>query len=126
MKQFRVDRVVATPAATELLGRLQAKHGKVFLYQSHGCCDGSAPMCFKPGEMPITAQDVLMGEVAGVPFFAGRAQFEYMQGTQTVLDVGQGRLGTFALEEDEGVHFKASSRLWNDEESAWLAAHPLI
>lgn len=114
----KVDRVVATPAAQALLERLRAKHGDVFLYQSHGCCDGSTPMCFKPGEMPLSADDVRMADLDGVPFYAGRAQFEYMQGTQTILDVGKGTLGSFSLEEEEGLHFKASTRLWSDEASA--------
>ncbi len=83
-------------------------------------------MCFKPGEMPLTPNDLCLGEVAGVPFYAGRAQVEYMQGAQTILDVAPGTLGTFSLEEDEGLHFTASTRLWNDEESAWLASHPIV
>lgn len=125
MNQHPVERVVATPEALSLLALLRARHGEVFLYQSHGCCDGSAPMCFKPGEMPLSAQDLCLGRPGGVPFYAGRAQAEYLQGMQTILHVGQGRLGSFSLEEDEGLHFKASTRLWTDEESAWLAAHPL-
>lgn len=120
-----VERVVATPAAEAVIRRLREQHGEVFFYQSHGCCDGSTPMCFKAGEMTLSATDVKMGELAGVPFFVGRTQLEYMQGTQTLLDVGQGSLGTFSLEDADGVHFKASTRLWNDEESAWLAQHPL-
>jgi uncharacterized protein (DUF779 family) len=126
MEPAKVERVVASPAAQALIARLRAKHGEVFLYQSHGCCDGSTPMCFKPGEMPLSPDDVCLGHVGGVPFYAGRVQSEYMQGTQTILDVGHGPLGSFSLEEEEGVHFKAGTRLWNDEESAWLAAHPLV
>ena len=60
-----------------------------------------------------------------MPYYAGRTQADYMQGTQVILDVGQGSLGTFSLEDAEGLHFKARTRSWNDEESAWLAAHPL-
>lgn len=120
-----VLRVVATDAARELLQRLRQRHGEIFLYQSHGCCDGSTPMAFKPGEMRLTPDDLNYGDVDGVTMWVGRAQASYMQGTQLTLDVGQGSLGTFSLEDGEGLHFKARQRLWTDEEAAWLAAHPL-
>jgi uncharacterized protein len=120
-----VERVVATEAARALLQRLRERHGEIFLYQSHGCCDGSTPMAFKPGEMRLSADDLRYGEVHGVIMWVGRTQAAYMQGTQLILEVGQGSLGTFSLEDGEGLHFKARTRLWNDEESAWLATHPL-
>lgn len=126
MSQDTVQRVVATPAALALLARLRDQHGELFFYQSHGCCDGSTPMCFKPGEMTLTADDLLFAQVGGVPYYAGRTQCDYLQGTQLILDVGQGSLGTFSLEDGEGLHFKSSTRLWTDEEAAWLAAHPLV
>lgn len=151
-----VQRVVATPDALALIAQLQARHGAIFFYQSHGCCDGSTPMCFAPGEMSLGSGDVLYATLGadsvapvgagassgagtgagpgkqagatparGVPYWADRRQAAYLQGSQILLDVGQGSLGTFSLEDGMGLHFKASTRLWNDEESAWLAAHPL-
>lgn len=149
-----VQRVVATPAALALIAQLQARHGAIFFYQSHGCCDGSTPMCFAPGEMSLGSGDVLYATLGadsvatalagapagagtgsgtaagatpsrGVPYWADRRQAAYLQGSQILLDVGQGSLGTFSLEDGMGLHFKASTRLWNDAESAWLAAHPL-
>lgn len=120
-----VQRVVATEAARALLATLRQRHGEVFVYQSHGCCDGSTPMAFKPGEMTLTAEDLRYGEVDGVVVWVGRTQAEYMQGTQLILEVGQGSLGTFSLEDGEGLHFKARQRLWSEDEAAWLQAHPL-
>jgi uncharacterized protein (DUF779 family) len=120
-----VQRVTTTPAAQALIELLRERHGAIYFYQSHGCCDGSTPMLFAPGEMPIAADDVLFATVHGVPFWAGRAQADYLQGTQLTLDVGQGSLGTMSLENEEGVYFRTRTRLWTDEESAWLAAHPL-
>ena len=125
-----VQRVVAAPAALQLIEQLQARHGAIFFYQSHGCCDGSTPMCFAPGEMSLGSGDVQYATLGatperGVPYWADRRQAEYLQGSQILLDVGQGSLGTFSLEDAMGLHFKANTRLWNDEESAWLAAHPL-
>ena len=120
-----VERVVATDAARALLQRLRERHGVIFLYQSHGCCDGSTPMAFQPGEMRLTPDDLRYGEIDGVTMWVGRTQAAYMQGTQLILDVGQGSLGTFSLEDGEGLHFKVRTRLWTDAEAAWLAAHPL-
>ena len=120
-----VQRVRATPAVRELIERLKGRHGEFFFYQSHGCCDGSTPMLFEPGDLLLGAADVLYATVEGVPFYAGRTQADYLQGTELTLDLGQGSLGTFSLENAEGVYFKTSTRLWTDEESAWLAAHPL-
>lgn len=121
-----VQRVVATDVARALIARLREQHGAVFFYQSHGCCDGSTPMLFGLGEMSLSSSDLQLGEIDGVPFWADRRQIDYLQGTQIIIDVGQGSLGTFSIEDGEGLHFKASSRLWKDEESAWLAAHPLL
>lgn len=120
-----VQRVVATEAALAVIARLRERHGAIFFYQSHGCCDGSTPMCFAPGELGLTSSDLQFGEVGGVPFYAGRTQADYLQGTQLILDVGSGSLGTFSLEDAEGLHFRARTRLWTDDESAWLQAHPL-
>jgi uncharacterized protein len=120
-----VQRVRATPAVRELIERLKGRHGEMFFYQSHGCCDGSTPMLFEPGDLLLGAQDVLYATVEGVPFYAGRTQADYLQGTELTLDLGQGSLGTFSLENAEGAYFRTSTRLWTDEESAWLAAHPL-
>ncbi|HEX7790407.1 MAG TPA: DUF779 domain-containing protein, partial [Afipia sp.] len=39
-----VARVIATPAAVDLIDTLRAEHGAVLFHQSGGCCDGSAPM----------------------------------------------------------------------------------
>lgn len=121
-----VERVTATPAALALIETLRQRHGPdLMFYQSHGCCDGSTPMCLKTGELSLGVGDVCMGQVGGVPFHAARAQFEYLQGGQVVLDARPGGLGTFSLEDGENMHFAATQRLWTDAEWAWLQAHPL-
>ncbi|MFD2450914.1 DUF779 domain-containing protein [Ideonella paludis] len=88
-----VPRVVATEAARALLARLRAKHGEILIYQSHGCCDGSTPMAFKPAELSLGRDDLLYAEVDGTPLWMGRTQVDYTIGTQLILDVGQGSLG---------------------------------
>ena len=114
----RVARVVATPAALELIQLLKTRHGELMFHQSGGCCDGSSPMCYPRGEFLIGGQDVLLGDIGGCPFYIGAAQFEYWQHTQLIIDVVPGRGGMFSLEGPEGKRFLTRSRLYSDEEWA--------
>ena len=61
--------IAATPAALEVIHRLSAAQGPLMFFQSGGCCDGSSPMCLKEGELPLSPQDVRLGEIAGMPFY---------------------------------------------------------
>ena len=118
--KLQIQRVVATPAARALVARLRAEHGAIYFYQSHGCCEGSMPMCFSAGEMPLTADDRCLGDIDGVPFNASSAQCDYLAGMELTLDVAPGDSGSFSLEDGSGQHFVVHLRLWNDEESACL------
>lgn len=111
-----VTRVTATPAALELIARLQGKHGPLLFHQSGGCCDGSAPMCYPRGEFIVGDNDVLLGEIGGQPFYMGAAQYEYWKHTHLIIDVVPGRGGMFSLEGPEGLRFLTRSRLYTDEE----------
>lgn len=115
-----VDRVQVTPAAADLLTRLCRVHGALMMHQSGGCCDGSSPMCYTRGDFRVGAQDVYLGEIAGVPVFIGAAQFEYWQHTQLIIDVVRGRGGGFSLEAPEGFRFLTRSRVFTDAEAAEL------
>lgn len=117
-----VDRVEITPKAAEVVAGLVARHGKLLFHQSGGCCDGSAPMCFPAGEFRVGPQDVLLGEIAGCPFYIGAAQFEYWSHTQLIIDVVPGRGSGFSLEAPEGVRFLTRSRVFTDAEAAALDA----
>ncbi len=120
-----VERVIATPAALELIERLKAKHGALMFHQSGGCCDGSAPMCYADGDFLVGEQDVRLGEIGGCAFYIGAAQYEYWKHTQIIIDVVAGRGGMFSLEGVEGVRFLSRSHLFTDEEWAGLvAAYP--
>ena len=119
-----IPRVVATPAALALIARLRAEHGTICFYQSHGCCEGSTPMCFRDGEMPLTSEDRVLGHVGGVPFHASRAQADYLSGLQLTLDVAAGDSGSFSLEDGTGQRFVAHLRLWTDDEARRLALQP--
>ena len=115
-----VDKVIATPAAIELIEQLKSKHGPVMFHQSGGCCDNSAANCYLPGEITTGAGDVLLGEIGGSPFYISKSQYEYWKHTQLIIDVIDGHGGTFSLEGPEGKAFHTRSRLFTDEEWAYI------
>ena len=123
MTTEEVARVVATPAAIELVGKLRAEHGDVLFHQSGGCCDGSAPMCFPRGEFLVGDADVQLGEIGGVPFYMSRSQFGYWEHTHLIIDAVPGNGGMFSLERPTGLRFLTRSRLYDDAE--WAALPPL-
>jgi uncharacterized protein len=120
-----VERVIATPAALALIEQLAREHGSLLFHQSGGCCDGSAPMCFPRDEFMVGNADVQLGEIGGVPFYMTASQFEYWQHTQLIIDAVPGNGGMFSLERPTGLRFLTRSRLYSDEENAWLDAHPV-
>jgi uncharacterized protein (DUF779 family) len=120
------ERVHVTPAAAALIGKLRAVHGDLLFHQSGGCCDGSSPMCYPLGEFRVGAQDILLGRIAGCPFYIGAAQFEYWKHTELTIDVVPGRGGGFSLESPEGLRFLTRSRVFTDEEWAELEAAPAL
>lgn len=116
-------RILATPAADAMIGKLERIHGPLMFHQSGGCCDGSAPMCYPAGEFRVGGQDILLGRIAnGVPVWIGAAQFEYWRHTQVTIDVVPGRGAGFSLEGPEGVRFIVRSRVFTDEEADALEA----
>ena len=117
-----VERVIATDAALALIAQLQAQHGPVMFHQSGGCCDNSAANCYLPTDLAIGAQDVLLGQVGGAPFYIGKAQYAYWQHTQLILDVVEGQGGTFSLEGGTGLAFHTRSRLFTEAEWAAVEA----
>lgn len=120
------SRVWASAAAMALIERLRTQHGDILLYQSHGCCDGSTPMCLLTQELAMGAGDRQIATVAGVPYFVSQSQWVYLESVQVLLDVAPGALGTFSLEETQNLHFTVSQRLWSGEEWQALqaAVHP--
>jgi len=116
------SQVLATDAALGLIAKLEAKHGELMFHQSGGCCDGSSPMCYPRGEFLIGDQDVLVGMLAGTPFYMHQSQFEYWKHTQLILDVVKGRGGMFSLEGPDGVRFLTRSRVFSEDEIRLLRA----
>jgi uncharacterized protein (DUF779 family) len=77
-------------------------------------------MCYPAREFRVGDQDVRLGRIEGCPFYIGAAQFEYWQHTQLIIDVVPGRGSGFSLEAPLGVRFLTRSRLFTDEEAAYL------
>lgn len=122
VEQTAPAQVLRTPAATDLMNKLEAQHGLLMFHQSGGCCDGSSPMCFPRGEFLTGDQDVLLGHLGETPFYISRPQFEYWKHTELTLDVVPGRGGMFSLENPEGVRFLIRSRVFTDAEIEALRA----
>lgn len=116
-----IARVLATPAARELIATLTAENGPLLFHQSGGCCDGSSPMCYAIGDYIVGDRDIRMGEIGGAPFYMSPSQFEYWQHTQLIIDVVPGRGGMFSLENGRDVRFLTRSRLFTDDELERLA-----
>ena len=101
------DTVRATGAARDLIARLVARYGPLMFVQSGGCCDGSSPVCLREGELLLGPNDLLIGEIAGWPFYIDREQYERWRRPQFLIDVAPGEGDTFSLEGPQGVHFVA-------------------
>lgn len=106
-----LDHVSATLAARELIRQLQRDHGQIMFHQSGGCCDGSAPMCFKVGEFKLGGVDEKVGEVEGCGFWMDRAQYRLWAHTNWIIDVVPGRGASFSLEAPLGKRFLIRSEL---------------
>ena len=103
------DTVTATPAALAELDRLRARHGPLMLVQSGGCCDGSSPLCLPRGELFVGPGDLLLGDVAGTPFYVEEELYRRWRRPAFVVDVADGAGDAFSLEAVDGVHFVTRS-----------------
>lgn len=117
-----IARVVATDAAAAMIEELRGKHGPLMFFQSGGCCDGSAPMCYPQGEFALSDSDVCLGSLHGAPFYMGAEQFAYWEHTQLIIDVVAGNGGMFSLDNGSGRRFLTRSRLFSDDELRSLSS----
>lgn len=115
-------RVIATPRALALTRQLRATFGALIFHLSGGCCEGSAPMCFREADFRVGAGDVLLGDIDGCPFYVGQAQFAYWSSSELTIDVTTGGGDSFSLEAVDGIRFVVRSRLFSDQELAELVA----
>jgi len=119
-----MEQVTATPEAAGWIRRLVGEHGPVMFFQSGGCCDGSAPMCWPKGEFRIGDRDVLLGVLEGAEYWIGGDQYERWRHTRLVLDVVPGRGAGFSLEAPEGIRFVIRSDMCSIDELRALDAVP--
>lgn len=103
--------VTATPEAIKWIETIKGDHGDLMFHQSGGCCDGSAPMCYPLGEFKVGSMDVLLGELAGCPFYIGKRQWEKWNHTHLIIDVVKGRGAGFSIEAPYGIRFLTRSTL---------------
>ena len=122
MSEQAIQQVLATPAALDLISRLQAEHGPVLFHQSGGCCDGSSPMCYPQDDFIVCDHDVKLGEVGGAPVYISGSQFAAWRHTQLIIDVVKGRGGMFSLENGTEQRFLTRSRAFSGEEMCRLDA----
>lgn len=115
-------RVEATAETLAWIERLKVKHGPLAFYQSGGCCEGSAPLCFAEKELRLGPYDLRIGEIGGCPFYIRDNQFEIWRHTQLLIDVVKGGGEGFSLEGPEGISFLTRSRIFSDAECEALAA----
>jgi uncharacterized protein len=102
--------ITATPQAAAMLRRLGLAHGPLAIFQSGGCCDGSLPLCLMAADLAPGPGDLLLGEVAGVPFYIDAEQFHRWGEPEFVLDVAAGAPEGFSLGSAD-THFVTHSRL---------------
>ena len=89
--------ISATPRATAMVKSLVREHGPLAIYQSGGCCDGSLPLCLLADELGQGPNDVLLGHVAGVPFYIDAEQYDRWGEPEFLLDVAGGAPEGFSL-----------------------------
>jgi uncharacterized protein len=99
------NRIAATDEALDAIERLTAKHGALMLFQSGGCCDGSSPLCLHAGELLTGPNDLLLGQLGGMPVYIDAEQDDRWNSPQFVLDVAPGPASGFSLEGLDGIHF---------------------
>lgn len=115
-------RVLATDAAIELIREIRRDHPDILFHQSGGCCDGSSPMCYPADDYIVGDNDVMLGEIDGVPVYISASQYEVWKHTQLIIDVVPGRGGMFSLDNGREKRFLTRSRLFGGGEGCAVGA----
>jgi uncharacterized protein len=99
------EELSATDAARTELAKLRQRHGPLMLFLSGGCCDGSSPLCLNRGELLVGANDLLLGQIEGTPFYIDADQYHRWNSPVFLLDLSPGASDTLSLEGLDDVHF---------------------
>jgi len=97
--------VTVSVTAATLLRKLQQRHGPLLFHLSCGCCDGTAPLCFRQNEFRLGSRDVKLGEVEGVPFYTGDDQAKLLTDAELLIDAVESESDSFSIEAADGVRF---------------------
>ena len=111
-----MEKLIATEKAIEVIEMLKNKHGNLLFQQSSGCCDGTVPLCFQADGHYISSQNVLVGDIAGVPYYIDKTQDAYLKHMQIVVDVTEGLGASFSLESAEGLAFIMHSKVMRENQ----------
>lgn len=98
-----------TPRALALAKTLHERFGPLIFHLSGGCCEGTAPMCFRARDFLVGPLDVWLDDIDGTPFYVASAQFDYLADTLLTIDVTDGGGDSFSLEAADGQRFTARS-----------------
>ncbi len=97
--------VAATTQAIDLIEKLKASFGPLMFVQSGGCCDGSSPMCYQEGDFLLGPGDLLLGEIAGCPFYMDQDLYKAWGHPKLLIDCAPGGSDSFSLEGTLNMHF---------------------
>ena len=111
-------RVVCTSEAVALIRELKDELGPLLFHQSGGCCEGTAPMCFRQSDFRVGPGDILLGTIEGCPFYIGSGTYRYFASSQLIIDVTRGAVDSFSLEAPRSVRFVTRSRLLEEAPKA--------
>ena len=93
----------ATPRATDLIARLQAKYGRLSFHLSGRF--GQILSCLPEGELRIGSRDVLMGHFGGAPLYMMSDEADAWKDRDMVISLVRGPTRSFSLEAGSGYHF---------------------
>jgi len=112
------QRLAVTSNAVEMINQLKEKHGELVFNQSGGCCDGTAPMCYKKGDFYVPSRNIKLGDICECEFFVSADQFEYLKHSHLTIDckVNLSGSNSFSLETALDKQFVTISRIFTDEE----------
>jgi uncharacterized protein (DUF779 family) len=108
--------VIGTKRCRDLLRELTRAHGPLSIHVSGNY--GMTVVCLSAGELCLGARDVLLGTVAGVPFYMMTSEVDLWRGSMLVLDVAHGAGPGFSLEGPQGLHFTLRKRANSEARAA--------
>ena len=82
MKKSRVE---ITPKAADIVKQMITQHGELIFHQSGGCCDGSSPMLITKDDFYLDESDVLLNNIASIPFYMNIDQYRYWKHTHITV-----------------------------------------